>query len=118
MSGKKLNVIKFSADGVLLNVVDGTADFDPGGIKRTTRSANGKPAGYTEEGVASHAEMDVLVDANFKVAETKKWTNIVLLVEGDTGNVWMVTGAYLLNPPKIARGVARLMLEGPEAEEV
>ena len=110
---------KVTIDGVLYDTKKGIT-FDPGGTKRTPNPGSHTTDGYTEEDEGSKLGADILVDASFSLDAIKSITNGVMQVELDTGQTWIVNGAYSGDRPTIneSDGTCKIDMLGPEAIEV
>ena len=116
---KKLGKVIIKVDGKALASKTG-ASLDLGGVQRTTvKSALGM--GFSEEDMPSKLECELIFGAGDKLAPIRSWDNVTLAFEADTGQVYVVAGAWCLNPPNLTGnegGSVKLTFEGPPAEEM
>lgn len=112
--------ITVKADGEILLTRSGWT-FNPGGVNRNTIVGDSGVHGYAEEtrpcraaGNLSHTEKLDLVEA------AKKWVDVTLLFETDTGQSYVSRGAWLTEPPELTAGEGEtsVAFEGPPAERM
>ncbi len=95
------------------------ATLDPGGITRQTQIGANAVLGYTETHKQSRVECEVSLRRGVSVRDLER-TGVTITFEGDTGQVFSISDAWCMEPPVIdsGKGTARLVYEGPAAEEV
>lgn len=95
------------------------ATIDLGGVTRTTQNGANKVLGYTETPKQSRVEATVSLKRGVS-AQDLHAKNVTITFEGDTGQIWSIASAWSTEPPVIdsGAGTARVVFEGPPAEEV
>ena len=118
--GKKLGKATIKIDGQVLESLPG-ARLDIGGHERTTVIGSNKVQGYYETPVQSQMECEVTVGQELRLASMRGWDNVTISFEVDTGQQYVVQGAWLTNTPEMTAsegGRVPLTFEGPPAEEM
>jgi hypothetical protein len=105
-------------DGQLLETEVG-ASIDIGGVKREPKPGTHAADGYTESLQPARIECKVRVDEDTSL-EALNFAEATVLFELDTGQQYLVEGAYTLDPPKATagEGYAELAIGGDSALEV
>jgi hypothetical protein len=106
-------------DGTLLHSKPG-ATLDPGGPVRTAVESD-QPGFFSETRKPARIECDLVVDANFSADALRRADDVTAIFEADTGQVWVINHGYVTDPPTISGGTnggARLVIEGPPAQEM
>ncbi|KJS28556.1 MAG: hypothetical protein VR64_23980 [Desulfatitalea sp. BRH_c12] len=117
---KKLGKAIIKVDGKVLETLPG-AKLDIGGDERTTVVGANSVQGYFETPKPSKTECEVTVGKATRLAEMRGWDNVTVSFECDTGQQYVVQGAWLTNTPEMTAsegGRVPLVLEGPPAEEM
>ncbi|MGE4406041.1 phage tail tube protein [Pseudomonas sp.] len=117
---KKLGKAKIKVDGKVLESMPG-ARLDIGGDERTTVIGSNAVQGFFETPKQSVLECEVSVGKETKLAEMRGWDNVTLSFECDTGQLYVVQGAWLTNTPNMTAsegGRVPMTFEGPPAEEM
>ena len=119
MANKLFGRAKVTVGGLLLNTVRGVT-LDPGGVKRTPVTGANSSDGYTEEVVPSKLECEVLVDAGVSIVDLSNLVGVTVLVQFDTGQQYLIPGAYTTDPVVATEGEgkAKLAMQGQEAVEI
>ncbi len=119
MANKIYGRVKITVAGMLLNTVRG-ASLDPGGIKRTPVTGSNSADGYSEELVPSKLECEVLVDASVSLVALGALVGVTALVQFDTGQTYLMAGAYTTDPVPATEGEgkAKLIMQGRPAVEI
>lgn len=116
---KKLGKVIIKVDGKALPSKPGAA-IDIGGVQRTTvKDAIGM--GFSEEDMPSQVSCEINVDGQTSLAEMRGWDNVTLSFECDTGQQYVIQGAWLTSTAKLTGnegGSVPLTFEGPPAEEL
>ncbi|HUO23119.1 MAG TPA: phage tail tube protein [Caulobacteraceae bacterium] len=115
---KMLGLADVVVDGVTLLSGD-DATLDPGGVIRTV--VKGRTVqGFQEATAESKLEVSVSIDASFSINTFRNITNATVSFVADTGQTWMINGAWTANPPAIDQksGKAKITFNGPAATEV
>lgn len=115
---KILGLADIEVDGVTI-LTGADATLDTGGVSRDARIGN-KVAGFSEAVAQSKIEVSVFVDGNYSIDRARNTTNATINFKADTGQVWMINGAWCSAPPSIDQkaGTAKETYEGPPAEEI
>lgn len=88
-------------DGRELRTAD-DATLDPGGVSREDVAGSGKVYGYSEsETKAPELECTVYHTADTSLAELAAITDATVIFETDTGVGFVLTGAWVKEPPKL-----------------
>ncbi|MGZ8364563.1 MAG: phage tail tube protein [Caulobacteraceae bacterium] len=108
-----------TADGQILNTKMG-ASLTLGGVKRNARPGSNTTGGFTEELENSELECEVEMDGNLSLASIAAIEDASILFECDTGQNYLIEGAYSSDPPSITEGegYAKCKFGGPEALEI
>ena len=97
-------------DGVELRTAD-DATLDPGGVKREPVKGSGKVHGYTEETVEPKLECTVYHTADTSIDDIKAISDATVIFQTDTGKRYVLTGAFVLEPPKLKTKGGELSVE-------
>lgn len=117
---KKLGKAFIKIDGKMLESMPG-AKLDIGGNERTTVVGSNAVQGYFETPKQSKVECEISVGKETRLAEMRDWDKVTISFECDTGQLYVVQGAWLTNTPEMTAsegGRVPLTLEGPPAEEM
>jgi hypothetical protein len=119
MAKKLLGRATISADGRIFDTFKG-ATLDTGGVKRTPQPGANSSDGYTEELTPSKLEADVQMDGTVSIDEIKAMVGVTVQFQADTGQTYIVNGAYSAEPPVLTEGdgKCKVVFQGPEAIEV
>lgn len=116
---KFLGRATITVDGVVLNSMPG-ASIDIGGVKRTAVTLDNGKVGFSEEPMPSQVDCNIAVDKNTSLAEIRDWDDVTIGFACDTGQRYVIAGAFSMNPPKATAkdgGSVPLSFSGPPAEE-
>jgi hypothetical protein len=117
---KKLGKAIIKADGQILETLPG-AKLDIGGDERTTVVGANSVQGYFSTPKPSAVECEISVGKETRLASMRDWDNVTISFECDTGQLYVVQGAWLTNTPSMTAsdgGKVPLTFEGPPAEEM
>ncbi|MDX9860884.1 MAG: phage tail tube protein [Rhodospirillales bacterium] len=89
-------------NGSLLKTHKG-AKLDPGGVTRAPVVGN-TVHGFAEEAKEPTLECEISVDGNFKLADLKDITDATVTFEADTGQVYVLRNAWIVDPPVMTDG--------------
>jgi RNase P/RNase MRP subunit p29 len=118
--GKKLGRAFIKVDGQALESMPG-AKLDIGGFERTTVVGSNSVQGYFETPKQSKMECEITVGAETVLADMRNWDGVTISFECDTGQQYVIQGAWLTNTPEMTAsegGRVPLTFEGPPAEEM
>jgi hypothetical protein len=118
--GKKLGKAWIKVDGKLLETLPG-AKLDIGGDERGTVVGANTVQGYFETPKPSRLECEISVGKHTRLAEMRAWNNVTISFECDTGQQYVVQGAWMTNTPEMTAsegGKIPMTFEGPPAEEM
>lgn len=87
-------------DGAQLKTAD-DATLDTGGEKRTAVKGNGQVIGYSAETVEPTLECTVYHTAETSIEDIKNITDATVIFQTDTGRRYVLTGAFVTDPPKL-----------------
>lgn len=108
----------FDIDGVgRVNAKPGST-FDPGGLKREAEVADTGVVGYGQEPVAPSAEFSIVNDGKVSVAQLRDLTDVNITIQDDNGVVWIMSGAWVSEPPKLSNGEISVSMMGISADPV
>ena len=116
---KSLGIVKIKIGGALLNSKPG-ATLDPGGPVRSAVESD-QPGFFSETRRPARIECDLVVDSAFSADTLRRADDFTATFEADTGQVWVINQAYVVEPPVITggnNGGAKLSIEGPPAQEM
>jgi hypothetical protein len=97
---------------------EGKSKLMPGGIKRTEVQGDYVVGKFTAESQSSKFETTLLVTPALSVDVMRRWDDVTLSLEFDTGQSFTIAHAYLQETPDMSDGKAPLVFMGPEAEEI
>jgi hypothetical protein len=120
MSNKRLGIAFIKADGDLLETESG-ATLDIGGVVRETVVGNSSVNGFFEKPKESELECTISVGPDTSLDRLRRIENATITFEADTGQTWIISGAWLAEPPTVQDsegGKAKLKFAGPPAEEM
>ena len=119
MAKKLLGRATIVLDGLTLDTFKG-ATLDPGGVKRTPQPGANSSDGYTEELVPSKLDADLQMDGSVSIDQIKAMVGITVQFQADTGQNYIINGAYNAEPPMLTEGdgKCKVVFQGPEAIEV
>ena len=118
--GKKLGKAIIKIDGAALETMPG-ATLDIGGDERTTLVGDSSVQGFFETPKQSRLECEISVGTETRLAAMRGWANVTISMECDTGQQYVVQGAWLLNTAVLKTnegGRVPMQFEGPPAEEL
>jgi hypothetical protein len=87
-------------DGGQLNTAD-DATLDTGGVKRNPVMGGGRVYGYSEETVEPTLECTVYHTKQTSIEDVKAITDATVIFLTDTGRRYVLTGAFVTEPPKL-----------------
>ncbi|SPD73817.1 conserved hypothetical protein [uncultured Desulfobacterium sp.] len=118
--GKKLGKAWIKVDGMMLETLPG-AKIDIGGVERTTVVGAARVAGFYETPKPSKVECEISVGKDTKLEEYGAMDSVTINFECDTGQQYVVQGAWLTNTLELTAsegGKVPLTFEGPPADEL
>jgi hypothetical protein len=118
--GKKLGKAIIKIDGQVLESMPG-ASLDIGGSERTTLVGQNEVQGFFETPKQSRLECEISVGTETRLDAMRGWDNVTASFECDTGQQYVIQGAWLLNTLALKAaegGRVELQFEGPPAEEL
>jgi len=117
---QKLGKAYIKMDGALLESLPG-AKLDLGGTVREPVIGNNQVLGYSEKVKEATLECEIVVGTLTKLEDFRLATNATITFESDTGQVWAIRNAWLVEPPVITDGEGGkvpLKFAGPPADQV
>lgn len=120
MSMQRLGKAFIKADGSLLESMP-DAKIDIGGVERPTINGANAVLGYAEKVKEATVECEIAVGPDTSLATIAGWNNVTVTFECDTGQVYIVRNAWLVEPPVATAGEGGkvpLKFAGPPAEEM
>lgn len=94
------------------------ATFNPGGQKRDAVMADTGVAGYTEEPVAPSCEFKIANTADVDQNQLRLLADVNVSIQDDNGKSWMISGAWMSEPPALSGGEYSCKMEGVTADLV
>jgi hypothetical protein len=94
------------------------ATFNPGGQKRTSKVADTGVVGYDEEPVAPSCDFKIANTADVDQNVLRNLTNVNVSVQDDNGKMWVISGAWMTDPPALTGGEYDCKMEGLSADPV
>lgn len=96
------------------------ASLDIGGPVRTTVVGANSIHGFTEALQPSKLECEISVKSGTSLAAIRGWDDVTVTFEADTGQTYVISNGWSTNPPTVTDndGKAKLVIEGPPAEEM
>lgn len=92
------------------------ATFNPGGSKRDALVADNGVVGYTEEPVAPSCEFKIPNTANVDLNQLRNLTDVNVTIVDDNGRSWVISGAWMSEPPALSGGEISCKMEGVSAD--
>ena len=92
-------------------LTDGKGTLNPGGFEREAKMNGRKPVGYTENPVAPALSVVVHHTADTDIVRLSSLTEATILLETDTGQTWMLRGAFTTSPTPLDVGNGSVQLE-------
>lgn len=107
------------ANGRVLDTLPG-ASLDIGGVTRETVTGDNRVIGQKSTPRPSKIEFEIAVTRQTRLADIARWEDVVVTVEADTGQTWVVPSAWTTEPPTTTTsdGKAKVVMEGLPAEEM
>lgn len=116
---KAIGIVKIKIDGKLINSKPG-ASINVGGPSRAAVEAD-QPGFFSESTKPSKIECDLIVDKDFSADELRRLEDFTATFEADTGQIYVINHAYVVDPPDVAGGTnggSKIIIEGPPAQEM
>lgn len=120
MSMQKLGIAYIKADGELLESMP-DAKINIGGVTREPVNGGNAVLGYSEKVVHAEVECEIAVSPSTSLVTIAGWKDITVTFECDTGQVYIVRNAWLVEPPAATAsegGKVPLKFAGPPADEM
>lgn len=117
---RKLGSVKIKVDGTVLESKPG-ASLDPGGTERATVMGDNEVLGFSQQPKQSKVDCEIVYGKETSLSELGEIEDATLSFECDTGQTYVVQGAWLTNTPALKGGEGgsvQLTFEGPPAEEM
>lgn len=120
MSQQLLGMVYIKVDGSLLPSLPG-AKLDMGGVTRTTVMGDNAVLGFARQPKQSVVECEIGMREGVSLAALQKIEDATITFECDTGQTYVIRGAYVtetLNLTAGEGGKVALKFEGQPAEEM
>jgi hypothetical protein len=119
MSNRVMGKAQIKANGRIFDTHPG-ATLDIGGISRESVVGANSVHGFKEAVKQSKVEFEISVKGDTSLAEIGRWDDITVTFEVDTGQTWVISNGWVLDPPTLTDndGKAKVVIEGPPAEEM
>lgn len=92
--------------------------FDPGGEKRDPVIADTGVVGYTEEPVAPSCEFKIANTSDIDQSTLRDLVNVNVTVQDDNGSSWIISSAWMAEPPQLSGGEISCKMQGVSADLV
>lgn len=93
------------------------ASLDTGGLKRNAQTSDAGVDGFSEEVAVPRVECKINDTAQISLEDLRNFKEGTLVFETDTGKPYTLTGAWIAEPPKLAKGEWELKYEAVECLE-
>lgn len=116
---QRLGKAYIKVDGNLLETMPG-ASIDIGGVTRNPVVGSNSVHGYAEQVKPSEVDCEISFGPADSLASIAGWNDVTIIFECDTGQVYGVRNAWLVDPPKLTEGEGGkvpLKFNGPPAQE-
>ena len=116
----KTSVITIKVNGKSVDCLPGCS-IKLGGKTRTPLVVNGVAGThYTEVDEPGGATLKIAHGADTDIAEIAAWTDVTLVAYTNSGKVYQMAGAYVVNNPELSDGDSALSIEfaGPRFVEL
>lgn len=120
MSMQRLGKAYIKVDGGLLESLPG-AKIDIGGVTRNTVVGSNAVHGYAEQLKPAEVDCEISVGPDTSLAAMSAWNDVTVTFECDTGQVYVVRNAWLVDTLVLTEGEGGkvpLKFNGPPAEEM
>jgi hypothetical protein len=92
-------------------LTDGKGTLNPGGFERETKLNGRRAVGYTENPVAPTLSVVVHHTADTDIVRLSNLTDATIILDTDTGQTWMLRGAFTTSPTPLDVGAGTVQLE-------
>ena len=92
-------------------LTDGKGTLNPGGFEREAKMNGRAPVGYTENPVPPTLSVVVHHTADTDIKRLSNLTNATILLDTDTGQSWMLRGAFTTTPTPLDVGNGAVQLD-------
>lgn len=119
MSMQRLGKAFIKADSSLFETLPG-AKIDIGGVTRNPVVGANSVHGYAEQVKEATVECEISLGPDTRLAEIAAMSDVTIKFECDTGQVYVVRNAWLVEPPVLTEGEGGkvpLKFAGPPADE-
>lgn len=116
MSNQVTGRVFVTVGGRRLTSMEG-AKLNMGGVKRDTVLADTGVAGYRESTVAPEVECKMAHYAETNLQEIADTVDETVMFETDTGKVYTISEAWLMEPPTLEKGEVALKFAGKTCVE-
>jgi len=116
---QRLGKAYIKVDGDLLETMPG-AKIDIGGVVRNPVVGSHGLLGYAEQAKEATVECEISIGPNTSLAKLAAIKDTTVMFECDTGQVFVIRNAFLVEPPVVTEGEGGkvpLKFAGPEAVE-
>jgi hypothetical protein len=119
MGERVMGKAQIKANGRMLDSFPG-ATMDLGGEARESVIGANKVLGFKGSLQQSKLECEIAIKEGLSLAEIRKWTDVTVTMEADTGQTWVISNGWSTTPPSVTEndGKAKIIIEGPPAEEM
>ena len=117
MANKTWGQSRISINGMLLDTAP-KPTFRPGGVTREEVEADNRAGLFSEKAVGSKLECEVLATANISMKWLQSLSDETVIIEKDTGVTYVMSHAWTADAVEANDGKIKLIMMGPEAEEM
>lgn len=94
------------------------ASFNPGGQKREAIITDIGVAGFSEEPAVPSCEFKISNTADVDLNLLRNLTNVNVSIEDDNNQAWVISAAWMSEPPSLSGGEYSCKMEGVSADPV
>lgn len=92
------------------------AKLNTGGVSRTGVAGDSGVHGYTEKTEIPFIEATISHKGDTDLTAMNAWVNETTTFQTDSGQTWLVRGAWLAKPTELSKGEVQLRIEGMSCE--
>ena len=97
---------------------EGKSSLVMGGTVREHQEADFEAGHFSEKTAPSKLECSVLITSGVSLAELQAIEDATVTLEADTGQTYVIRHAYVADEVSAGEGKAKLVFQGPPAEEM
>jgi hypothetical protein len=97
---------------------EGKSSLEPGGPEREEQEADFTAGFFSEKTSGAKLECSVLLTAGVSLVSLQAIDDATVTMEADTGQTYVIPHAYVAGKVSASEGKAKLVFQGPPAEEM